>query len=46
MRIQPVGLNELMDIIKQRMSDSNKAVLKTFIQLLGTLAEAMGGAAK
>lgn len=28
MRIQPVGLNELMDNIKQRMVDPNKAVLK------------------
>jgi len=34
MRIQPVGLNELMDSIKQRMSDANKAVLKAYVQLM------------
>lgn len=34
MRIQPVGLNELMDCIKQRMSDANKAVLKAYVQLM------------
>ena len=27
MRIKPDGLNELMDNVKQRMSDPNKAVL-------------------
>lgn len=31
MRIQPVGLNELMDKIKQRMTDANKAVCKAYI---------------
>ena len=31
MRIQPTGLNELMDNIKQRMSDPNKAVLKAYL---------------
>ena len=46
MRIQPVGLNELMDNMKQRMVDPNKAVLKSYIQLLGILAEALGPAAK
>jgi hypothetical protein len=46
MRIQPVGLNELMDNIKQRMVDPNKAVLKQYIQLMGILVEALGPAAK
>lgn len=31
MRIQPVGLNELMDNLKQRMADPNKAVLKAYV---------------
>lgn len=31
MRIQPVGLNELMDNMKQRMADPNKAVLKSYL---------------
>ena len=31
MRIQPVGLNEMMDNVKQKMADPNKAVLKAFI---------------
>lgn len=31
MRIKPDGLNELMDNMKQRMSDPNKAVLKSFV---------------
>lgn len=31
MRIQPVGLNELMDNLKQRMVDPNKSVLKSYI---------------
>lgn len=34
MRIQPVGLNELFDCIKQRLKDANKAVLKAYVQLL------------
>ena len=46
MRIKPDGLNELMDNVKQRMSDPNKAVLKSYIQLIGNLAEALGSGAK
>lgn len=46
MRIQPVGLNELMDNIKQRMSDANKAVLKAYVQLICQVLEALGPAAK
>lgn len=46
MRIQPVGLNELMDNMKQRMVDPNKAVLKSYIQLMGVLVEALGPSAK
>lgn len=46
MRIQPLGLNEVMDNIKQRMVDPNKAVLKAYIQLIGILVEALGPAAK
>lgn len=46
MRIQPLGLNEVMDNIKQRMVDPNKAVLKAYIQLIGILVEALGHGAK
>lgn len=46
MRIQPTGLNELMDNIKQRMSDPNKAVLKSYVQMLTSLVEALGPGAK
>jgi len=46
MRIQPTGLNELMDNVKQRMADPNKAVLKQYIQLMGVLVEALGPGAK
>lgn len=42
MRIKPDGLNELMDNMKQRMVDPNKAVLKAYIQLMGVLVEALG----
>lgn len=31
MRIKPDGLNELMDNIKQKLSDSNKAVMKAYV---------------
>ena len=31
MRIKPDGLNELMDNMKQRMADPNKAVLKSYV---------------
>lgn len=46
MRIQPVGLNELMDAIKQRMTDANKAVLKAYVQLMCVVVEALGANAK
>lgn len=46
MRILPTGLNELADNMKQRMADSNKAVLKCFLNLLGVFAEALGPASK
>lgn len=42
MRIEPNGLNELMDVMKKAMKDANKAVVKVFIILLGLLAEAVG----
>ena len=46
MRIKPDGLNELMDNMKQRMADPNKAVLKSYVQLMGVVVEALGPAAK
>lgn len=46
MRIQPVGLNDLMDKIKQRMTDANKAVVKAYLQLICVLVEALGTNAK
>lgn len=42
MRIEVNGLNELMDALKNGMKDANKAVVKKYIQLLGTMAEAIG----
>jgi hypothetical protein len=41
-----VGLTELIDNLKQRMVDPNKSVLKSFVQLIGNLVEALGPAAK
>jgi hypothetical protein len=46
MRIKPDGLNELLDNVKQKLNDPNKAVLKVYTQLLGDLAEALGPVAK
>jgi hypothetical protein len=46
MRIQPVGLNELMDNIKLRMVDPNKAVLKSYLQLSGSVVIALGSTSK
>lgn len=46
MRIEVNGLNELMDALKNGMKDSNKAVVKKYIQLLGVMAEAIGPAVK
>jgi len=42
MRIKPDVINELMDMVKQRMKDPNKAVVKAYIQLICTLVEALG----
>lgn len=46
MRIQPVGLVDLMDNIKQKMVDPNKAVVKAYIQLICLVVEALGPNAK
>lgn len=46
MRIQPIGLNELMDNMKLRMVDPNKAVLKSYLQLIGLVVQALGTSAK
>ena len=46
MRIKPDGINELLDNIKQKLSDPNKAVMKAYIQLNGLMAEALGPGAK
>ena len=46
MRIEPNGLNELMENIKILMKDPNKAVVKVFISLLGLLADAIGSQIK
>lgn len=35
MRIQPNGLGELMELMKASMKESNKAILRTNIQLMG-----------
>lgn len=43
MRIEPNGLNDMMEVMKKAMKDSNKAVIKVFIILLGLLADALGG---
>jgi hypothetical protein len=46
MRIKADGLGEMMEEVKKRMVDANKAVLKSYIQLMGVLVEALGPAAK
>lgn len=46
MRIQPVGLGEVMDNVKQRMTDPNKAVVKAYMQLICLLVEALGANAR
>ena len=46
MRIKPDGCGELMDCLKVGMKESNKAVMKAFIGLLGLVAEAMGDPVK
>lgn len=42
MRIQPDGIGELMDKLKNNYKASNKAVLKQVIMLTGTMAEVVG----
>jgi hypothetical protein len=42
MRIEPTGVEELMEALKGAMKEANKAVLKANISLLADLAEAMG----
>ena len=42
MRIEPDGVNDMMEVMKKAMKDANKAVVKVFIVLLGLLADAMG----
>jgi len=42
MRIQPDGLNDLMEQLKVNYKASNKAVLKQVILLMGSMAEATG----
>lgn len=46
MRIQPVGLGELMDCIKLRLVDANKAVQRAYLQLICIVVEALGANAK
>lgn len=46
MRIENKGLADLFGAIKLRLSDSNKSVLKQYIQLTGKLAEAIGPSIK
>ena len=42
MRIEPNGIQDLMEALKAGMKESNKAVIKAYIQLLGLLADAIG----
>lgn len=42
MRIEPDGIGELMDCLKQGMKEANMAGLRANIGLLGLLAEAVG----
>ena len=42
MRILPDGLGDFTDQLKQKLTDSNKAVVKAYIQVTGMLAEALG----
>lgn len=46
MRIEPNGLGDLMEALKASMKEANKAVIKSNIQLLGALAEALGAPIK
>ena len=42
MRIKPDGLGDLMEKLKINLKEPNKAVLKSTILLIGTMAEAVG----
>lgn len=42
MRIKSNGLGELMDCLAKGMKESNKAVIKAYFELLGSLAECTG----
>jgi hypothetical protein len=46
MRILPAGLTDLMEALKAGLKESNKAVIKAYIQLIGVLADALGAAIK
>jgi hypothetical protein len=46
MRILPLGLTDLMEALRAGMKESNKAVIKAYILLIGVLAEAVGPAIK
>ena len=41
MKILPNGLNELMNLIKKKLTDGNKNIVKMIINLLGQLIEAL-----
>lgn len=41
-RIEPNGLNDLMEVMKKAMKDPNKAVVRAYVALSGLLAEAVG----
>ena len=45
-RILPNGLNELMDNMKKKMNDPNKAIVRAYMQLVGNLYEALGAGGK
>lgn len=42
MRIKPDGLNDLMEKLKLNLKEANKAVVKSTVLLIGTMAEAVG----
>jgi len=45
-RISSLGLMPLMIALKNRMSETNKSLLKSFISIIGMLAQAMGCGSK
>jgi len=42
MRIKPEGIGPLMECMKQGMKESNMAIIKPYLKLMGSLAEATG----